>query len=239
MAASPAASPRGLRTLWIPLAALAVGFGIALGIGPGERAPTPDADREAAPAALLEDSVIEQYRSAGAPHSGALHYRLRARRIRYFDDAGSSARLDAPALELHVPDAPPWRVEAQSGEIFAAGAAEAGGGMEGRAEGEERAVLRGSVHLSRGEGAPGRDAMELRTPALTLYPARDLAAGDQGVAIKRRSGGRAEASGFEIDLASGRIKLFSSPARRVAILAPAAPYVPAPHAAANSHVSNQ
>ena len=81
---------------------------------------------------------------------------------------------------------------------------------------EEQADLTGGVRLSQESADGGRT--ELRTNALELYPSRELARGDQPVIIERSIGGIASAAGFEADLKSGRIKLFSEADRRVSIV---------------------
>ncbi len=196
--------PRRNRTrvrLALTLAAGAFAL-IAIFIGPGDIRPPglPDALAEQ-PNVYLEDGVIEQYRA-----SGALHYRLASSRVSYFDGRGSTT-LAGPVMDLHPAAAPPWHVEAASGEVRRVQTA--GGGSE------EEATLDGGVVLSQTRDG-GR--LVLRTASVVVYPERDIARGEHGVMIEREVGGRASAAGFEADLASGRIQLFSNAEERVSIV---------------------
>ena len=190
--------------LWLTIAiAVGVFAALALLVGPGDIRPTTMPPELASqPDAYLADGTITQFRP-----DGSLQYRIRVRQATYFDREGRT-ELTAPDLELHSPDAPPWRVEAASGEVREVVTAD---GQQ-----EERADLRGGVRLSQ-ESADGRRT-ELRTNALELYPSRELARGDQPVMIERSIGGLVRAAGFEADLKSGRIKLFSEANRRVSIV---------------------
>ena len=150
----------------------------------------------------MEDGTISQFRA-----DGALHYRMQVERATYFDQ-GRTAEVTAPVVEFFAPSAMPWRIEAASGVIRNVTAP--GGATE------ERADLEGDIVLSQdGAYAP---QLELRTQVLTLYPAREIARGDQAVMIERGVGSRTVAAGFEADLATSRIQLFSDADRRVHIV---------------------
>lgn len=185
------------------LIAVAVFAALALTVGPGDiRAPSLPPELARQPDAYLEDGTISQFRA-----DGALHYRMQVERATYFDQ-GRTAEVTAPVVEFFAPSAMPWRIEAASGVIRNVTAP--GGATE------ERADLEGDIVLSQdGAYAP---QLELRTQVLTLYPAREIARGDQAVMIERGVGSRTVAAGFEADLATSRIQLFSDADRRVHIV---------------------
>lgn len=192
------------RPRWAGIA-VAVGTFVALTlyIGPGDiRTPSLPPELARQPDAYLEDATITQFRA-----DGTLHYRMRIEQATYFDQGGS-ADVVRPVVDFFAPPAPPWRIEAAAGEIRQV-ATDAGNE-------EERADLVGDVVLSQ-IGADGTRT-ELRTSALHLFPSRELIRGNQPVMIERGSGNRTTAAGFEADLASGRIRLFSDADRRVAIV---------------------
>ena len=195
-------SPR--LPLWTGiLIAVAVFAALALTVGPGDiRAPSLPPELARQPDAYLEDGTISQFRA-----DGALHYRMQVEHATYFDQ-GLTAEVNAPVVEFFAPSAPPWRIEAASGEIRNVTAP--GGATE------ERADLEGDVVLSR-DAADGM-RLALRTQALTLYPMREIVRGDQPVMIERGVGSRTVAAGFEADLATSRIHLFSDADRRVHIV---------------------
>lgn len=191
--------------LWRSLLLLiVVGFGaLALLMRPGEGrvAELPPA-LAGEPDLTLEDSVITEYRPDGRPR-----YRLAARRLSQFDEPRRGSRvaqLTAPRLLLYGRDAPPWHVRGDEGELYRT---DAGGG-------EERLELRGNVVLAQRRGA---DRSEVRTAALTVYPAERRARSKQPVAIAVGVG-RAAAAGFEADLGSGAMTLHSSAGQRVSIV---------------------
>ena len=195
------------RPRWAGIAvAIGAFVGLTLYIGPGDirkAALPPELARQ--PDAYLEDATITQFRT-----DGALHYRMRIEQATYFGgfDEGGTADVVRPIVDFFAPPAPPWRIEAAAGEIRQV-ATDAGSE-------EERADLVGDVVLSQVAADGART--ELRTSALRLYPSRELIRGSQPVTIERGSGNRTTAAGFEADLASGRIRLFSDADRRVAIV---------------------
>ena len=182
--------------------AVAAFAGVAIYLSPSEEDP-PTLPPELAdePDALVEKGTITQYRD-----DGALNYRLRAERISHFEDAGSST-LQAPVLELHDRDQPPWRVASRTGEVRTAS------GPSGEAD--EQVSLRGDVSLAqdRLSGAFTR----IRTESLTLFPGRRQARSEQTAMIETETVS-ARVAGFEVDLASGRLALFSSADQRVSIV---------------------
>ena len=195
-------SPR--LPLWTGiLIAVAVFAALALMVGPGDiRAPTLPPELARQPDAYLEDGTISQFRA-----DGALHYRMQVERATYFDQ-GRAAEVTAPVVEFFAPSARPWRIEAASGEFRNVTAPDGAT--------EEHADLEGDVKLSQ-DAADGMQ-LALRTQALTLYPAREIVRGDQPVMIERGVGSRTVAAGFEADLATSRIQLFSDADRRVHIV---------------------
>ena len=185
------------------LIAVAIFAALALTVGPGDiRAPSPPPELARQPDAYLEGGTISQFRA-----DGALHYRMQVERATYFDQ-GRTAELTAPVVEFFVPAATPWRIEAAAGEIRSVTAP--GGATE------ERADLEGNVVLSQ-DAADGTQ-LALRTQALSLYPEREIVRGDQPVMIERGVGSRTVAAGFEADLATSRLQLFSDADRRVHIV---------------------
>jgi len=185
------------------LAAVAVFAALTLTVGPGDiRAPSLPPELARQPDAYLEDGTISQFRP-----DGALHYRMQVERATYFDE-GRTAEVTAPVVDFFATSAPPWRIEAASGEIRNVA------GPRGAAE--ERADLEGNVVLSQ-DAADGTGLL-LRTQALTLYPSRDVALGDQPVTIERGGGSRTVAAGFEADLATSRIQFFSDGDHRVHVV---------------------
>lgn len=183
--------------------AVAVFAALALMVGPGDiRAPSLPPELARQPDAYLEDGTISQFRA-----DGALHYRMHVERATYFDQ-GRTAEVTAPVVEFFTPSAAPWRIEAASGEVRNVTAP--GGATE------ERADLEGDVVLS--QHAADGTKLALHTQALTLYPAREIVRGDQPVMIERGVGSRTVAAGFEADLATSRIQLFSDADHRVHIV---------------------
>ena len=185
------------------LIAVAVFAALALTVGPGDiRAPSLPPELARQPDAYLENGTISQFRA-----DGALHYRMQVERATYFDQ-GRTAEVTAPVVEFFPPAAAPWRIEAASGEIRNVTAPDGAT--------EERADLEGDVVLS--QDAADAPQLALRTQALTLYPVREIVRGDQPVMIERGVGSRTVAAGFEADLATSRIQLFSDADRRVHIV---------------------
>lgn len=207
-----ARSLRRLATGWRPprlplwagiLIAVAVFAALALTVGPGDiRAPSLPPELARQPDAYLEGGTISQFRP-----DGALHYRMQVERATYFDK-GRTTEVTAPVVEFFAPSVPAWRIEAATGEIRDVTAP--GGAME------ERADLEGDVVLS--QHAADGTQLALYTQALTLYPMREIVRGDQPVMIERGVGSRTVAAGFEADLATSRIQLFSNADRRVHIV---------------------
>ena len=196
---------RNRARVWLALASAAFAFALlAFFIGPGDiRPPAVPETLAEQPNAYLEDGVIEQFRP-----DGNLHYRLASSRVAYFDDR-QFAKLSEPVFDLHPPDAPPWRIEAASGEVRTVPRPEGGS--------EEEAQLGGGVVLSQMRSG---SRIALNAPSMIVYPERDIARGERGVMIEREVGGRATAAGFEADLASGRIELHSNAEERVSIVVP-------------------
>ena len=201
---------RGVRLpLWRTLLVLIVaGFGaLALLMRPGEGAASglPPALAEE-PDLYLEDGVVTQYRA-----DGSLDYRLAASRISQFEQPRQPgdrlAVLVEPRLALYREDAPPWQVQAAEGTLRQAPAT---------AGGEERVDLRGDVRLVQAAAGEG-EVREVRTEALTIYPARQQASTDASVVLLAALG-RASAAGLEADLGSGQLTLRSGIGQRVSIV---------------------
>ena len=203
---------------WAGVALIGAGFAaLAIFVQSGDRGrPELPPEFAAEPDVYLEEGDITQFAA-----DGSLRYRLRAERVSYFlrDEV---TELDAPKLELHNPDAPPWRLAAATGEVrlvpasAAAVDGEVGGETEGRTEGrtEEELTLRGAVRL-RQEHADG--FTEVSTEQLVLYPARRFARADEPVIVATPAQ-RATAAGLSADLRNGRMTLFSSTHQRVSIV---------------------
>ena len=201
MAEAPSPPPRILIKWGVVVVAVAAFAGIAMVLGPGEEDP-PTLPPELAdePDVFVEKGTITQYRD-----DGALSYRLRAELISHFD-AGRST-LQAPVLELHDAKRPPWRMASRSGEVRTVA------GPSGRDE--EQVALRGDVSLAQDRG--GGAFTRIRTEALTMFPGRRQARSEQTAMIETDTVS-ARVAGFEVDLASGRLALFSSADQRVSIV---------------------
>ena len=184
--------------------AVAVFAALALMVGPGDiRTPSLPPELARQPNAYLEHGTISQFRV-----DGALHYRMQVEQAAYFE-RGRTAEVTAPVVDFFATSSPPWRIEAAHGEIRNVTAP--GGGAT-----EERAELEGNVVLS--QDAADGTRLVLRTQAVTLYPSREVIRGDQPVMIERDGGSRTAAAGFEADLATSRIQLFSDDDRRVHVV---------------------
>ena len=202
MAEAPSAPPRTLVKWGVVVVAVAGFAGISMVLGPSEDdAPALPPELAEDPDALVEGGTITQYRD-----DGGLDYRLRAESIRHFDDAGRST-LQAPVLELHDANRPAWRMASKTGEVRTAS------GPAG--EVEERIALRGDVSLTqdRGDGAFTR----IRTETLAIFPGRRQARSERTAMIETETVD-ARVAGFAVDLASGRLALFSSADQRVSIV---------------------
>lgn len=198
---------------WAGVALVGAGFAaLAIWVQPSDGGdPELPPEFAAEPDAYVEDGDIRQFRP-----DGSLHFRLRARRISYFE-GDTAAELERPELELHDAAGPPWRLTAASGEMRSVPEHRHGveDSAEGGAEGEEQVVFRGAVRLrqDRDDGFT-----EITTEELVLYPQRQLARADQPVAIATPAR-RVTAAGLDANLQSGHMTLFSSPRQRVAIVA--------------------
>lgn len=207
--AGQGARPPLWRSLLLLIVAGFGGLALLLGAGEDRVAELPPA-LAAEPDLTLEDSVITQYRP-----DGTARYRLAARRLSQFEvprEGDRVAELEEPRLLLYGPDAPPWRVRGDQGELHRAH----DGGSDDRVE------LRGNVVLARQHGM---ERSEVRTAALTVYPAERRAESEQPVAIVA-SIGRATAVGFETDLDSGAMTLRSAAGQRVSIVLDPPPSTP-------------
>ena len=213
----PKAAVRSARLpLWRSLLLLIVaGFGgLALLMRPGE------SDVGELPAALvaepdltLEDSVITEYGADGTPK-----YRLAAHRLSQFETprhGNRVAELERPRFVLYDRAASPWHVQGDEGELHR--------GAVGNDGSAERAELRGNVVLAQRRGA---SRAEVRTAALTVYPAERRARSTQPVVVVAAIG-QAAAAGFEADLRSGTMTLLSSGSQRVSIVLDPPPAMPA------------
>ena len=201
-----------------PRAALWLGIGVATAlfaviamlVAPGEiGAPPLPPELAAEPDVYVEEGRITQH-----DEHGGVRYRLRAQRISHFaprPDAAGATRIERLEIELSDADAP-WRARADRGEATNA---------PGQ---EERLRLAGNVELDQ-ERAGG--FTRVRTAALTLLPESRLAKTEQPVTILTESS-RMSASGLEADLASGRMRLFSSKEEQVRVVARNSKAIPGP-----------
>ena len=203
MAEAQSAPPPRTLVKWGVVVVAVAGFaGISMYLSPSEEDP-PALPPELAdePDAFVEKGTITQYRD-----DGALNYRLRAESISHFDDAGRST-LQTPVVELHDANGPPWRVASRTGEVRPAS------GPAG--EVEERLVLQGDVSLTRDGG--GGAFTRIRTETLTVFPGRRQAVSEQTAMIETETVS-VRVAGFEVDLASERVALFSSADERISIV---------------------
>ncbi|MDE0038559.1 MAG: LPS export ABC transporter periplasmic protein LptC [Gammaproteobacteria bacterium] len=202
MAEAPSAPPRTLVRWGVVVVVIAGFAGISMVLGPSEEdLPTLPPELADEPDALLERGTITQYRD-----DGALNYRLRAELISHFDDAGRST-LQAPVLELHDENRSVWHVASRNGEVRTAP------GPSGKLE--EQIALTRDVSLAQDRG--GGAFTRIRTETLTVFPGRRQAKSEQTAMIETETVS-ARVAGFEVDLASGRLALFSSADQRVAIV---------------------
>ena len=196
--------------MWAGGALLGTGFAtLVLVVQPGDSdEPELPPELAAEPDVYMEEGDITQFQADGSPR-----YRLRAQRVSYFA-RDAITHLDAPQLELHNANAPPWRLASTSGEVRIVPMT--GDAIEGLTEGltEEEITLRGAVRL-RQDRADG--FTEVNTDKLVFYPARQFARADAPVMIATPASS-ATAAGFNADLRSRRMTLFSSTHQRVAIV---------------------
>ena len=150
------------------------------------------------PDLLIEDAVIRQYRP-----TGAIRYLLRSPLIEHFE-SDALTHLTDPDLMLHDEPEPPWRVTAERGVIRNA--------AQGNRAGEEEVELIDDVQMLQ-VFEDGR-RYDLRTPQITIFPAREYAETDQNVMITTHAG-RTKAVGLEGSLDQGLLKMFSSDEQRV------------------------
>jgi lipopolysaccharide export system protein LptC len=160
-------------------------------VAPGE---APAAAGE--PDLYMENATITQY-----GEDGAVHYRLVSSEVRHFE-AESLTRLLSPTMTLFRAPQPPWFARSNQGFVRDADPAEKTAG--------ETIFLRDDVHLVQQE--PNR--IEITTPSLHVYPARQFAETDQPVMIETASG-RTSAVGMSGDLNTSLLKLSSSTSERV------------------------
>ena len=189
--------------LWLGTGLAAAGFAVvAMLVAPGEIGEPPlPPELAAEPDVYIEDGRITQH-----DDDGAVRYRLRAGRITHFhqqDDVAGTTRIERLEFEFPHADAP-WRGRADGGDAINA---------PGQ---EERLRLAGNVELLQQRGRNG--FTRLRTDALTLLPEQRVATTDQPVTILTESS-RMSAAGAVADLASGRMRLFSSGEERVRVVA--------------------
>ena len=159
------------------------------------------------PDLYIADGAITQHRA-----DGGIRYRLRARRITHFATArevdgervaaAGETRLVAPELELPGASAP-WRARADTARTVNV------------PEQEETLRLEGDVELA--QTRPDGGFTRLSTASLTLLPASRAAHTEQPVIIDTE-GSRMSAAGLVADLASGRMRLFSSTKERVRVV---------------------
>ena len=214
LAARPAIATK--RWAWGGGAAAALVFALAW-LRPAEPPPRPlPPELRDEPDVFMEAPVITQFGD-----NGAIRYRLAAAEIHQFESE-RVARIAAPALTLH-PSAggPPWHVTSQVGELREWATSDLpnhGANLPRtppRAQ-EEELLLRDDVALRR-DFADGR-FVTLKTSELRVYPERQVAGTDRPVIIETAAG-RTTAAGFEGDLERGWMRLVSTPAQRVHVVA--------------------
>ena len=150
------------------------------------------------PDLLIEDAVIRQYRE-----TGAIRYLLRSPLIEHFEP-DALTHLTDPDLTLHDEPEPPWQVTARRGVIRNA--------SQGNRAGNEEVELIGDVQMLQVFDDGRR--YDLRTPSITIFPAREYAETDQNVMITTHAG-RTKAVGLQGSLDEGLLKMFSSDEQRV------------------------
>ncbi len=164
--------------------------------------PPPEPDDERAPRPRQPDHVVTQFTAIETDESGRPERRLVAATLRHFV-AEDLTELELPRLSLYQTEGPPWQVEAQSGLLL---------------EGGAQVQLENSVRVHRAAAADA-ESVTLITEALTLWPKRQFAEGDEPVRLE--SGTEwATGSGIRVWYAKpvraellGRANLYLQPAR--------------------------
>jgi lipopolysaccharide export system protein LptC len=129
--------------------------------------PPQEPGEEKAPRPRQPDHVVTQFTAIETDETGRPERRLVAATLRHFV-AEDRTELARPRLSLYQAEGPPWQVEAQSGLLL---------------EGGDQVQLEDSVRISRDASADAQ-AVTLTTEALTLWPKRQFAEGDQPVRIE-------------------------------------------------------
>ncbi len=147
------------------------------------------------PDLYLLDADIAQFDALGN-----LHYELRSRHIRHFENDGMT-RLQEPTLTLHTDPRAPWQATARRGFIRRGPAPGETGAME------EVVFLRESVELE--QRLPSGSFMRLRTPSLYVYPDREFAQTSDSVMIDTEVG-RTVGRGMRFDMSKAILNVFSN-----------------------------
>jgi lipopolysaccharide export system protein LptC len=149
--------------------------------------PEPEPRDDTQPRPRVPDHVVSAFTSIETDDTGRPERRLVAATLWHFV-AEEITELALPRLSLYQTDGPPWQVEARSGLLL---------------EGGDEVRLEGDVVISREAGSNTRP-VTLETNALTIWPKREFAEGDQPVRIE---------SGTDWATGSGIRAWFASPVR--------------------------
>lgn len=161
--------------------------------GTGDDLPTELANE---PDLYMEDAVIDEFDA-----SGALRYRLDAKRVSHFPDRGL-AIIDAPRFELTRTGQAPWRARADAGRVHYEAADRSG----------QTITLTEAVVLERDDG--NGKFVRLETSELEIELDGRRVRASQGVKISNEAG-HTVADRLEGALDDGQLKLFSNGSRRV------------------------
>lgn len=126
-----------------------------------------EGEAPAPPRARVPDYVVSSFEAIETDAAGRPSRRLHAQQMRQFVNE-NLAELELPSLTLYQAEGPPWRVQSRDGLLLA-------GGDELR--------LRNAVRVERAGSADTRP-VQLDTSALTVWPQRQFAEGDQPVRIE-------------------------------------------------------
>jgi lipopolysaccharide export system protein LptC len=145
------------------------------------------------------DYFLDNFTATVMSAAGTPHYRLVAQRLDHYPDDGS-IEIQALTLYLYRDNLPEWTVVAEQGRVLDKG---------------EQIELLGEVTLHRPPGARQAEIAVL-TRDLTVYPGREYA--ETAAAVTITSGeSRMQATGMQLDLNMGLLKLLSATEGRYVI----------------------
>ncbi len=145
----------------------------------------------------IQNSKITQF---GA--NGKIKYLLISSEIFNFEESGLTL-LKTPELTLYQPNGPPWKMQAEIGEIRE---------QKKNNNYTELIILNKDVEIERYH--PNGDYLTMKSEQLRLYPEDNYAETDQDVSISSHIG-ETTAAGLQGEIQVGALSLFSSSTKRV------------------------